>query len=228
MGDKPLEQMKTALESAPNVDCKEVMIREATTIGDDDNYEEWRGGWKYDFSSFSPNTGYLFGVGPHPVPAVDPGGPGQSLGSAVKSGSWRVKGCECRDSCRSGLGNPIECSGDNDQGLHSARPTRKKRDPGHGVPGSFREGGQFPYRSPTRKRIRTGCTRALLPRLTSIGQERRRSSFSESGVTEKWLPAFPPPLVSLQELVHSSAKAVFGIAAGYGIQLPVVRDEPLV
>ena len=37
--DKPLEQMKTALESAPNVNCKEVMIREATTIGDDDNYE---------------------------------------------------------------------------------------------------------------------------------------------------------------------------------------------
>lgn len=70
--DKPLEQMKTALESAPNVNCKEVMIREATTIGDDDNYEDWRGGWKYDFSSLSPNTGYLFGARAYPVPAVDP------------------------------------------------------------------------------------------------------------------------------------------------------------
>jgi hypothetical protein len=70
--DKPLEQLKTALESAPNVNCKEVMIREATTIGDDDNYEDWRGGWKYDFSSFRPNTIYLFGVGAHPVPVVDP------------------------------------------------------------------------------------------------------------------------------------------------------------
>ena len=70
--DKPLAQMKTALESAPNVNCKEVMIREATTIGDDDNYEVWRGGWKYDFSSLSPNTGYLFGAGAYPVPAVNP------------------------------------------------------------------------------------------------------------------------------------------------------------
>ena len=70
--DELLEQMKTALESAPNVNCKEVMIREATTIGDDDTYEVWRGGWKYDFSSLSPNTGYLFGAVAYPVPAVDP------------------------------------------------------------------------------------------------------------------------------------------------------------
>jgi len=70
--DKLLEQMKIALESAPNVNCKEVKIREATTIGSDDNYEDWRGGWKYDFSSFSPNKMYLFGVaGTCSVPAVD-------------------------------------------------------------------------------------------------------------------------------------------------------------
>ena len=89
MGDKPLEQMKTALESAPNVDCKEVMIREATTIGDDDNYEEWRGGWKYDFSSFSPNTGLLMAVaqgttiaGPvETTPSLHDGGRRQAPGS---------------------------------------------------------------------------------------------------------------------------------------------------
>ena len=34
--------------------------------------------------------------------------------------------------------------------------------------------------------------------------------------------------MTLEEFVHLSAKAVFGIPLGYGIQLPVVRDEPLV
>jgi hypothetical protein len=45
---------------------------------------------------------------------------------------------------------------------------------------------------------------------------------------EKWLPTFTQPPVTLQEFVHSSAKAVFGIVAGYSIQLPVVRYELLV
>ena len=69
--DKLLEQMKVALESAPNVKCKHIFIREAKTIGTDDNYEDWRGGWRYDFSHFSPGMGYIFGA-TYPVAVVDP------------------------------------------------------------------------------------------------------------------------------------------------------------
>jgi hypothetical protein len=61
----------------------------------------------------------------------------------------------------------------------------------------------------------------------------KRASFSTESlvpgtVTGKWLPALTEPPVALEEFVHLSAKTVFGIVAGYGIQLPVVRDEPLV
>ena len=139
--DKPLEEMKTALESAPNVNCKEVMIREATTIGDDDNYEDWRGGWKYDFSSFSPNTGYLFGVGAYPVPAVDPADLGRVWEVLSKAEAGELRDVNVAIAVGQALGIESKCSGDDGPGLHSARPTSKKRDPGHGVPGSFREGG---------------------------------------------------------------------------------------
>src|SRR5580704_11576340 len=68
--DKLLEQVKEALESAPNVNCKRVLIHETQTIGADDNYEDWRG-WKYNFSSLCPGSSHLFGAS-YPVAAVDP------------------------------------------------------------------------------------------------------------------------------------------------------------
>jgi hypothetical protein len=69
--DQFLEQVKEALESAPTVNCKHVLIREAVTIGPQDNYDDWRGGWKCDFSSLGPDLGHIFGV-TYPVAAVDP------------------------------------------------------------------------------------------------------------------------------------------------------------
>jgi hypothetical protein len=66
-----LEQVKEALIHAPNVKCADVCIRDAENLGPEDNFEEWRGGKKVDFSSFSPNIYYLFGIS-YPVPAVDP------------------------------------------------------------------------------------------------------------------------------------------------------------
>jgi hypothetical protein len=69
--DKLLEQMKVTLENASNVNCKHILIREANIIAAGDNYEDWRGGWKYDFSSFSPGMSHIFGV-TYPIVAVDP------------------------------------------------------------------------------------------------------------------------------------------------------------
>jgi hypothetical protein len=69
--DALLEQLKEAIINAPKVNCRDVMIREAENIGPTDDYEQWRGGWKYDFSSFSPNVSYLFGTS-YPVAPVDP------------------------------------------------------------------------------------------------------------------------------------------------------------
>ena len=45
---------------------------------------------------------------------------------------------------------------------------------------------------------------------------------------EKSLSAFTQPPMTLEIFVNLSAEAVVGIAAGHGIQLSVVRDEPLV
>jgi hypothetical protein len=47
-------------------------------------------------------------------------------------------------------------------------------------------------------------------------------------VPEKLLPTFPQPPMVLEKFFHPSAKAVFGVGTGHGVQLPVVRDEPLV
>lgn len=68
--DVLLDQVKEALINTPNVSCSDVRIREAENIGPADDYEVWRGGWKYDFSSFDPNTSYIFGVS-YPVAPVD-------------------------------------------------------------------------------------------------------------------------------------------------------------
>jgi len=69
--DLLLDQVKEAIINAPNVKCKDVLIRESANIGPTDDYEEWRGGRKYDFSSFSPDIGFVFGTS-YPVPPVDP------------------------------------------------------------------------------------------------------------------------------------------------------------
>lgn len=66
-----LDQVKQTLETAPAVNCKNVEMREALTIGPNDRYEDWRNEPKYNFSSFSPHTSYFFGAN-YPVPPVDP------------------------------------------------------------------------------------------------------------------------------------------------------------
>jgi hypothetical protein len=60
-----------ALSSLPDLPTSNVVIREAQNIGPTDRYEDWRGGPKYDFSSFSAGISYLFG-GSFPLAPVDP------------------------------------------------------------------------------------------------------------------------------------------------------------
>lgn len=67
-----LDQLKRALETAPNVKCTDIVMRNSATIGTEDDYDNWRDGIKYDFSSFAPGIGEVLGVS-CPVPAVDPG-----------------------------------------------------------------------------------------------------------------------------------------------------------
>jgi hypothetical protein len=69
--DLPFDQVQAALLSAPNVKCEDVSIREGESLGPEDDYEEWRAGWKRDVAgSLSAGTSFLFGVS-YPVPAVE-------------------------------------------------------------------------------------------------------------------------------------------------------------
>jgi hypothetical protein len=65
-----LEGVKKTLETATTINCKELVIRKSEAIGPGDNYEDWRGGPRYDFSSFSPRAGYILGT-TYPVPIVE-------------------------------------------------------------------------------------------------------------------------------------------------------------
>src|SRR5689334_15482225 len=63
--ERVMEDVKAALAAR----YREVTLREATTFGPDESYEDWRGGWKIQLSSFGSATGYLFGA-TYPVAAV--------------------------------------------------------------------------------------------------------------------------------------------------------------
>ncbi len=67
-----LDQLQYALETAGNVKCTDIRIRDSANLGVDDDYEEWRGGLTFDFSSLTPSMGEVFGQ-QYPVPSVDPG-----------------------------------------------------------------------------------------------------------------------------------------------------------
>jgi hypothetical protein len=71
-----VDQLKRALEIAENVKCTDVRIRDSGSIGSEDDYEDWRGGLKYDFSNLTPEMGEIFGQ-QYPVAAVDSGDVGR-------------------------------------------------------------------------------------------------------------------------------------------------------
>ncbi|MFL6449524.1 MAG: hypothetical protein ACJ746_17870 [Bryobacteraceae bacterium] len=57
-----LDQLQHALEIADNVKCTDVKIREATSLGVQDDYDEWlRGGFQYAFLNLAPATVGVFG-----------------------------------------------------------------------------------------------------------------------------------------------------------------------
>jgi hypothetical protein len=66
-----LNQMKDDLVNAPGLKCEDVLLREAQSLGPEDDYEQWRGGPKFDFSAFSPNISYILGTS-YPIPALNP------------------------------------------------------------------------------------------------------------------------------------------------------------
>lgn len=67
-----LDQLQRALESAGNVSCADVRIRDSSTIGTEADYDDWRGGFRYDFSNLTPGMGEVFGQS-YPAPTVEPG-----------------------------------------------------------------------------------------------------------------------------------------------------------
>ncbi len=69
--DELLDQLRESLETSERVNCKQVQIRRATTVGPDDSDEDGRGAPKFDFSIFSPSTGHTFGT-TYPVHHVEP------------------------------------------------------------------------------------------------------------------------------------------------------------
>ncbi len=65
--DLPFGQIQAALGAK----FEDVSIREAESVGPEDNYGEWRAGWKRDIGiCLSSGTSFLFGVS-YPVPPVD-------------------------------------------------------------------------------------------------------------------------------------------------------------
>jgi hypothetical protein len=75
-----LDQLQFALETANNVKCTDVKLREAGTVGvEDDDYGEWlRGSFQFAFFNVGPGTVSSFGR--HElVPSVDPGDLGRVL-----------------------------------------------------------------------------------------------------------------------------------------------------
>jgi hypothetical protein len=65
--DLPFGQIQAALGAK----FEDVSIREAESVGPEDNYEEWRAGGKRDIAiCLSSGTSFLFGVS-YPVPAVE-------------------------------------------------------------------------------------------------------------------------------------------------------------
>jgi len=67
-----LDRFQRALESAEIVRCTDIEIRDAGSLGLEDDYDDWRGGVKYDFSNLTPAMGEVFGQ-QFPVVTVDPG-----------------------------------------------------------------------------------------------------------------------------------------------------------
>jgi hypothetical protein len=61
--DKLIDQWKAALEKNPLFNCKDVSIREIRTIGEGDDYEDWRNQrGAYDVSGWGPGTGRIEGT----------------------------------------------------------------------------------------------------------------------------------------------------------------------
>jgi hypothetical protein len=71
-----VDQLQFALETANNLKCTDVRIRDSGSIGTEDDYERWRGGLKYDFSNLTPAMGEIFGQ-QYPVATVDSGDVGR-------------------------------------------------------------------------------------------------------------------------------------------------------
>jgi hypothetical protein len=70
---KLIGQWKQMIESNPIVNCKDVKIKEVLTIGDIDDYEDWRNRkGEYHPHNRGPGVGVIQGV-TYPVPAVDAG-----------------------------------------------------------------------------------------------------------------------------------------------------------
>lgn len=71
-----LDRVQEAVERAGNVRCTEVRIRDSDTIGAEDDYQDWRGGLRYDFSNLTPAMGEIFSQ-QYPVAVADPGDVGR-------------------------------------------------------------------------------------------------------------------------------------------------------
>ncbi len=62
------------IESNPIVNCKDLKIKEVLTIGNIDDYEDWRhnkGDYDYSGRAGMPGVGVIKGI-TYPVPAVNP------------------------------------------------------------------------------------------------------------------------------------------------------------